>query len=428
MSKDGKKTKETVSITAYYKRSLKPELDAFVTLMQRDMELQRRLQPPNPLHVIPPQGQMPSLGPPHAMNGQGGQGGHGGHGGGKPAAKQGGGGGGGGGEGGGQKGAGGGKSHGAIQVLNGKNGKGNDRKKYHSRPRSRGSSHSSCYSDSFSDSDRDSCTTPYSSESSRGRRRSTSKGQSRHRKERAYHEGPGHYGITTGVPLHKLRRHSVHQIMDDFAPGAPLPMQVPRVMARPVDIEQIKAEAYEMGRTHEMIDSRDRIERITELALARSPSSAPAPPALPPVPMAPAPAFLQRRPTVRLVHAGDVGHRFEDEAADRLDRFHFDDSTQYDPRYSDAAIEAVAQRQAQAQAQQAYEDRIRREEDIIEWEEEQIARERDRERWRRQSDYLRRHDSAPNTHLFDGNPNPFSPRPGVRRRATAAGATFYDDI
>ncbi len=87
-AKDGKPPLETVSITAYYKRFLKPEFDAIVTLMARDAEIQRRLQPPNPHHIFPPQHQMHQQMPPqqgfHPPQGGGFGGGRGGPGNGPP--------------------------------------------------------------------------------------------------------------------------------------------------------------------------------------------------------------------------------------------------------------------------------------------------------------------------------------------------------
>ena len=288
--------------------------------------------------------------------------------------------------------------------------------------------------------------TPNSSHSSHVRRPSE-KNRQGPKREKKYIEGPGHYGISGGIPPHKARRHSQHRMSDDFIPGAALPPQVPRAMPPlpqmpPVNIEQIKAESYALGRADERLETREHVERVTELAFSRNaqpPLLQPQPLALPAVPMppiqappAPGPTFLERRPSVRLVHAGDVAHRLEDEALDRLDRLHFDDGrperryaeprfaepryeSRYEPRYADSLAEAQARRQAQ-------EDRLMIDEELAaDLEEDQILLERER----RPYEYLRRHDSAPSGRPFDANPNPFDSR-NYRRRATVS-PTYYDD-
>ncbi len=199
--------------------------------------------------------------------------------------------------------------------------------------------------------------------------------------------------MTTGSPLVSLRTRIVsmplHRISDDFIPGGMLPPQGPRANpplphVTPVNLDQIKADAYALGRADERLDTRDHVERVTELALSRNaPPQVPAPLRQPPLPPAPAPpglAFLQRRPSVRLVQAGDVAHRLEEETLDRLERFHLDDGryerryddARYEPRYSDSAADAISRRQA-------LEERMRREDELAEWEEEQILQERGEE-------------------------------------------------
>ncbi|KAH8889300.1 hypothetical protein GQ53DRAFT_223213 [Thozetella sp. PMI_491] len=407
-SRDGKPLKETVSITAYYKRCLKPEFNAVATLMQRDAELQRRLLPPNPQHVFPPQ-QM--HGPPHPHPPQHPPGP-------KPGAGQ---------AAGPFKGPAGprlgpGPGPGlAPMAQENKGGKAQNKSFPSHRRKSAGSSRSSDLSDSCSDTDGVS-TIPTSSESSRDPRRSTSKGRAGTKKEdKIRAEGPIHYGISSRHPPYKSRRHLQHRLSDEFLVGGALPSQGPRALPQltPVAIEQIRADAYALGRADERLDTREHVERVTELALTRNPP--PVVPAVPAVPPPPAPAFLQRRPTVRLVHASDVAHRLEDEELDRLERFRFDDGRydrrfsepRYEPRYVDAVAEAVANRQA-------YEERLRREDELIDWEEEQMERERGR-----RPPELRRYDSLPNSQLFEPNVNPFG-RPGPRRRATMS-STYYDD-
>ncbi|RKU40943.1 hypothetical protein DL546_004010 [Coniochaeta pulveracea] len=53
--KRGKTVRETVSLTAYYKRCPKAEVDSVALLLQRDALLARQLQPPNPHQTYAPQ-------------------------------------------------------------------------------------------------------------------------------------------------------------------------------------------------------------------------------------------------------------------------------------------------------------------------------------------------------------------------------------
>lgn len=414
-AKDGKKKiQERVSITAYYKRSPRPDVDAIALVMQRDAEIARRLQPPHPQQVHPPQ-QPQQMQQPQQFRPPGqsfhdqqqmpmGQ---------NPAGvkgvpqKQGGGGGGG----------------VPIQIVKGKQ----PDKKGASRSKSPSPIRSYSQSDSSTDDDDDdmSIRTPTSSNSSSLR----SSNRYRHPLKRGdrYIEEPGHYGVPTRIESYRNRglAHDEHRISDEYlvsgspaprAGGGPrfAPMALPPLQpVPPVDIERITAEYYEAGRQDERAETHERLAeqlsrpRVIQRQPQRLLSDRPAHPSE--VVMIeeerPRPRPLQRHPSIRIVRPGNVD-LLEQESIERMERLRFEEERRYEEAIQQEEYEDWVERQRARDIEDRIRDEIAREDELRE----EIARERDRE-YRSQS-YVRRVDVDPS--------NPFSPRPGVQRRVSVS--------
>ncbi|OIW33379.1 hypothetical protein CONLIGDRAFT_666683 [Coniochaeta ligniaria NRRL 30616] len=448
-----KRVQETVSITAYYKRCPKPEVDAIAMVLQREAENARQLEPPHPHHTFAPQqmqhnqlgmqNQHPQLQGNMAMGMGAGMGmgmpmgmGMGPQQGNKLMGNP--------------------NMKGPMNPNNMKNGNnpqvrvlgnkpnGNNmpRKKSPGRqPRSPTSSRESMYSDSDSNSDSDSIETPNSSRSSQShshnnnnKRRLSSPTKQHQRRGSRFIEEPTHFGIPprTMTP-HKQRRHDEHRITDEMFPVrrslpplAPLPPAPARLS---VDLEDIKANAYAAGRADERVDLRERAEvlrplpRVVQQHPRRSlPADAvllddESGPFLPPSPplggrLPLRPRVLQHRPSVRLVRPGDVA--LDEDVIDTLERFRLEDEGvrgryRDEGRYADDYYDDVILRSERRRVEEA---RMR---------DEEFAIDRERERAERARAYLRRADSEGDVlYERDGvDPlNPFAPRPGLARRAT----------
>ncbi|KAK1769363.1 hypothetical protein QBC33DRAFT_352967 [Phialemonium atrogriseum] len=466
-SKDGKKKgKERVSITAYYKRSPRPEVDAIAIVMQREAEMARRLQPPHPQQILPPQQvfhpqqypqqypqQHPQQHPQHPPHNQqpmprgppppppgprgpppfGPKGMPPKPGGGGPAP---------------------------VQIVK-------DKKfdKKHPAPHSPSSSRTSGFSDTDDSSDEDdiSIQTPASSNTSSGPSYNP-KGSRGPKKGSRYIEEPSHYGVRARLEPHKTRGQGEHRISDELLPGVPPSPLIPRYAPLPslpslppVDLEQLKADFYEAGRADATAEAHERV--VEQLArpriiqrqrqLSDRPLHASDVVVLEEDPLLPAPRprqrLLQRRPSVRLVRPGNID-LLEQEAIGRLENIRFDDERRYeDPRYpadfDDEYGGRVERRRVRDVGARLREDRIReelareREDELREAElrdeeirEDILAREREREREMEMDreygipDYPRRRQPAPEASFRDGiDPaNPFAPRRALPRRVTVA--------
>lgn len=446
-----KKVQETVSITAYYKRCPKPDVDAIAMVLQREAENARQLEPPHPHHTFAPhqmqhnqmamQGHHPQANGNMAMamgmgmpmgTGMGPQQGNKPMGAGNPNMKT-------------------GNNYPnnmkngnnpQIKVLANKpNGNNVPRKKSpapHQRrqPRSPTSSRDSMYSESGSDSESNSVLTPNSSHSSythshNNKRRLSS--PTKQRRGSRFIEEPTHFGIPPRtVDPHKQRRHEEHRITDEMFPVrrslpplAPAPPAPPRLS---VDLDEIEANAYAAGRADERGALRDRAEVLRPLPrLVQHPRRSltadavlledepglllpPSPPLGGRLPLRP--RVLQHRPSVRLVRPGDVA--LDEEVLDTLERFRLEDDGirgryRDEGRSADDYYDDVILRSERRRIEEA---RLR---------DEEIAIDRERERVERARAYLRRADSEGDVlYERDGvDPlNPFAPRPGITRRAT----------
>lgn len=412
-----KKVKETVSITAYYKRCPKPDVDAVAMLYQRDAQNARQLEPPHPQHTFGPQqnqilpyngnmamglmgtgmgmGMAPPQGNRPAIMAH-------------PNMKM------------------GNKVNGnrpQVQVIpNRQNGNNAPRRKpsphQPRHPRSPASSRESMYSDTdtSSDSDSNSVLTPDSSHSSHShpKPRRLSSSPTQHRRGSRYVEEPAHFGIPprTMTP-HKQRRHDEHRIADEFLPARHHPAPPPPPPSPPtlsLDLEQLQANAYAAGRADE------RVERAAAGVAGLRPLPRVVQQQYLPRRSAPAEGFLfeddededaaaafclplrprgwPRRSGVRLVRPGDVG--IEDEVVEGLERVRFEDDVS--GRYRDEL--------AGRYAGEYYEDVVPRGE---------------RRRVEEARGGLRRADGEGDV-LYEREAvdplNPFSPRPRVMRRAT----------
>jgi hypothetical protein len=463
-----KKVQETVSITAYYKRCPRPEVDAIALLLQQEAQNARQLAPPYPQHtfaaqqmqqnahanmamamgaqmgVQQQQGNKPMVAanPPNMKNGymisnnkQMGN---------KPQ----------------------------VQVLpNKSNGNNQARRRasphpHHRHPRSPTSSHESLYSDSDTYSESDSIITPNSSHSSHSHRK-------RRRNSSRYIEESAHFGVPprTLTP-HRQRRHEEHRIADELFPPLrraapplapstvqqqqqqqqqqvpPAPPPPPPSLAHPprlsVDLDEIQANAYAAGRVDERVDLRERAAAAAAAEAATLRPAAPrvvhhhypqttrrsgetflldeelvAGPLLPPSPpmggggrVPLRPRVLQHRPSVRLVRPGDVA--LDEDVIDSLERFRLEEEgmrgryrDEREERYVDEFYDDVILRSERRRLEEA---RLRDEEIAFE-----------RERMSRPRAFLRRADTE--GELFYerevADPlNPFAPRPGITRRAT----------
>lgn len=426
-----KKVQETVSITAYYKRCPKPEVDAIAMLLQREAENSRQLEPPHPhqtfaaqqmqhnqmgmhpqgvpmgggmgvpmgMGIGPQQGNKPppgmkmgNMNPNNMKNGN------------KPQ----------------------------VQVLPNKPTGGNNaaRKKSPgpSHPRSPTSSRESMYSDSDSNSDSDSVITPNSSRSSHSYNKRRLSSPTKTRRGSRFIEEPAHFGIPPrAVTPHKQRRHEEHRITDEMFPvRRTLPAIAPAVPAPPrlsVDLEEIRNDAYLAGRVAE----RERVEaeqfrpplpRVVQHPRRSLPADAVlledvdhGVPLLPPSPPV-RPRVLHHRSGVRLVRPGDVA--LDDDVVDTLERFRLEDEGirgryRNEGRYEDDYYDDMILRSERRRIEEA---RLR---------DEEIAIDRERDRVERARAYLRRADSEGDV-LFERDGvdplNPFAPRPGMARRAT----------
>lgn len=440
-----KRVQETVSITAYYKRCPKPDVDAIAMVLQREAQNARQLEPPHPQHTFAaqqmqlnhhpqPNGNMAmgmgmGMGMPMGM-GMGQQQGNKGMIMGNPNIKM-------------------GnmnpnnKMNGnkpQVQVVSNKqNGNNMARRKssphpHHRQPRSPTSSRESMYSDTDTNSDSDSIITPNSSHSSHSHHKRRLSSPTKHRRGSRYIEEPTHFGIPprTMTP-HKQRRHEEHRIADEIFPVrrtlpplAPPPPNPPRLS---VDLEEIQANAYAAGRADERVELRERAEvlrplprvvhhpgpRRSDVMLLEEEAAVPLPPSPPMggrVPLRP--RVLQRRPSVRLVRPGDVA--LDEDVIDSLERFRLEDEAvrgryrdEREGRYVDDYYDDVILRSERRRVDEA---RLR---------DEEVAIERERDRVERARGFLRRADSEGEVfYEREGvDPlNPFAPRPGIARRAT----------
>ena len=292
---------------------------------------------------------------------------------------------------------------GAAQVVMPNKGAGNQREQRQParRQRSRSSSRGSAYSHSDSGSETGTDRTPDSSISSR---RSMDKGRGGKRRDKRYIEAPGHYGIQGFIPPHQARRHDEHRISDELVNRLPAAPQVPRFpQLPPVDVQQLKADAYAAGVADGRIEEREREDVRMEIAMAQARR-----------PQVPSPR-LGRQRSIRLVRPGDVQLRLEDEAMERMQRFRLDD----DRRLSDDTLDEANLRAERLRVLE-HEERLRREDELV-WEElqeqdlrdrelrerEEIMRENERER--RALEYIRRRETGSDTSYLSSNP--FSPQP-----------------
>ena len=373
-SKDRKKViPEETSLTAYYKRSLRPEVDALAILYQREAHQRRMLQPPNPQVVIPPQNfHHPESQPRHDGPGVRQV---------RPLGNQ------------GQAGPDGpGFGSGNVaKVVNG-GGRKPDKKyddhrppKHHEPPMSPGSSESSIFSSGFSDmdDDRSISTSPTSSLSSRESFERTRPKGSR------YIERPRHFGIQTNYLPHQSRRFVEHRISDDgFPPQAPVPPPMPKPL---IDIEQIRSSAYERGRADERNDRRELAETVAH-ASAEAVAKARLPPRIIQPPAS----------GVRTIRARDIDPLLEENALNRLrleDEYNVPDSR----RIWD------------------HEEHRAGRDDVWRLDGERALQEQEREVKRRARDplYVRRRESD----VPFAETNPFTPRPGLNRRMSTSGYT-----
>ncbi|KAM7222446.1 hypothetical protein V8F06_002224 [Rhypophila decipiens] len=391
-SKEKKKPKhqERISLTAYYKRSPKPEMDALAIYHQREAHFRRFLQPQPPPPMAPP----PEAGHHHQHH-------HGAEGG--QARIGGGGGGGGGGNGGGgggwngNKGHGGGKNGGPVaQVVHPNDRKGGGRRDSRSPPGSScsGSSNSdkTLFSETFSIDDDMSTITSSSGGSFHGPRRQGSFHRQHPRKDRQYRlEGPADYGLRQSNGPHRGQGREVHRISDEFhAPMMPPPL--PRLVQPVVDIERIKSSAYEAG----LADARADVEVIADRIAMATVSAVQQPPLRPP------PSRLQRRPSIRLVAAGNVSR--EEATLEELERMDLRDQALEEARYT---LAAGSNRR-----------RNGRREDV--WEEDHRAPRR--RPLDEAMDYIRRTDADAHIPFME---NPFAPE---ERRRTSPGDPYYTDF
>ncbi|KAK3313524.1 hypothetical protein B0H66DRAFT_536787 [Apodospora peruviana] len=373
--KEKEKEKERVSLTAYYKRSPKPEVDALAIYHLREASLRARLAPPPNPHMM--------AGPPehhhvvHAPEGVHGKGA---------------------GDGGGRNGGGNGNKYhtggrGAVAAVVHPHGdRKHDRRGSPRSPRSPTSSDSSFFSDTFSNEGDDmSIATPNSEDSffSRGRRASFDRPHPR--KQGRYLEDPAHFGVRHHND-HRGRR-EIHRISDEFLPRRSSLQRLTMAPPPPVDIEQIKSSAYAAGRADEREDVKMIAEKIAVASVSAIKPCLPTPP----------PRILQRRPSIRLVHAGDLSR--ESETAERLERLDLRDQALEDARYR---LGDTPQRRLVGR-----EGHLRRDEI---WEEERAPRRRLDEAL----EYMRRTEAGADMPFMD---NPFTPlpTPGIGRRASVAG-------
>ncbi|KAB5570562.1 hypothetical protein GE09DRAFT_1055383 [Coniochaeta sp. 2T2.1] len=474
-----RRVQETVSITAYYKRVPKPDVDAIAMLLQRDAENQRQLEPPRPQHTFAPQqmqhnqlgmqqpnGNMPMMGMGMGMGSMGPPQGNKPLGMGNPNMKM------------------SGAMHPNIKAMNGNKPQvqvlpnkpnGNNYNKAlpgrkspgpHNRQlRSPTSSRESMYSDSDSYSEADSIITPNSSRSSHSHNKlrrlsnptaSANNNNNNNNKQRRnshssrYIEEPTHFGIPSRtVTPHKQRRYDEHRITDEIFPTTVVRRSLPLPLAPPapppprlgVDLEEIQANAYAAGRADERVELRERAEMIRPLprvvqhhARRSMPADVmlleedeidhhllPLPPSPPPlggggrIPLRP--RVLQHRPSVRLVRPGEVA--LDEDVVDSLERF----------RIEDEGIRGRYRHEEPRYVDDFYDDVILRSErrrlEEARMRDEEIAIERERDRVERARGYLRRADSEADV-IYDGERegvdpmNPFVPRPGMMRRATVA--------
>ncbi|KAB5558162.1 hypothetical protein GE09DRAFT_102493 [Coniochaeta sp. 2T2.1] len=475
-----RRVQETVSITAYYKRVPKPDVDAIAMLLQRDAENQRQLEPPRPQHTFAPQqmqhnqlgmqqpnGNMPMMGMGMGMGGMGRPQGNKPLGMGNPNMKM----------------------SGAMppnikamndnkpqaQVLPNKpNGNNNNKAlpgrkspgPHNRQPRSPTSSRESMYSDSDSYSESDSIITPNSSRSSHSHNKlrrltnptANTNNNNRSNKQRhnshssRYIEEPTHFGIPPRtVTPHKQRRYDEHRITDEMFPTTAVRRSLPPPLAPPapppprlsVDhLEEIQANAYAAGRADERVELRERAEMIRPLprVVQQHPRRSmpadvmlleedevdhhmlPLPPSPPPlggggrIPLRP--RVLQHRPSVRLVRPGEVA--LDEDVIDSLERFRIEDEVMRGGRYRHEEPRYV---------DDYYDDVILRSErrrlEEARVRDEEIAIERERDRVERARGYLRRGDSEADVIYVREREgvdlmNPFAPRPGMVRRATVA--------
>jgi hypothetical protein len=477
-----KKVKETVSITAYYKRCPKPDVDVMAMLWQREAENALRLQPPHPQHTLAAQqmqqhqqamqnqqlqqananmqigmglGIGMQMHPQHPQQGNkmvpnpNNKPGNNNI---KPADNK------------------GGNNNnnikpGGIQILPNKPAQ-QLRKSPGPmptrQPRSPTSSQESYYSDdSESDLDSASVLTPNSSHSShshpfpKNRRLSGSmpptkqQQQQQHQRRDSrgtrYIESPAHFGIPprTATP-HKQRRHEEHRISDEvllphllrrsttLPPPAPAPPAPLRALGS--EIDEIEANAYAAGRADAMADTRERAEAVLRprvvQALPRRSLPAemvyeddvlPLPPSPPVGRVAFGPRAVQRRPSVRLVRAGEVA--LDEDVVESLERFRIEEDgvrRRHDGEgrgYGDGYYDDAILRNEIRRARDIEEARFREEE--ARFRDEEMAIERERERVERARGYLRRRESDDVVYERDRyDPlNRFAPRPGVVRRA-----------
>ncbi|KAJ9142531.1 hypothetical protein NKR19_g7212 [Coniochaeta hoffmannii] len=448
-----KKVQETVSITAYYKRCPKPDVDAVAMVVQREAQNARLLEPPHPQHTFAPQQMQQNHHHHQQPNGNMAPGMGMGMGpqqgnkpmmmGGNPNIKM------------GNMAPNHNKMNGnkpPVQVVSNKQ-NGNNARRQKSPHRSPTSSRESMYSDSDSNSESDSIVTPNSSRSSHShhKRRLSSPTKLRRGSSSRYIEEPAHFGIPprTMTP-HKQRRHDEHRITDEMFPAAttlrrslpPLaapPLPPPNPPRLSVDLDEIQANAYAAGRADERVELRERAEALRPLPrvvqhpaarqafLLEDEAALPLPPSPPPmggraVPLRP--RVLQPRHSVRLVRPGDVA--LDEDVIDSLERFRLEDEglrggryrDEREARYVDDYYDDVILRSERRRIDEA---RLR--------DEEMIAIERERDRAERARGFLRRADSEGEVfYEREGvDPlNPFAPRPGMARRATVgfAGREF----
>lgn len=300
-----KPVRETVSLTAYYKRCPKADVDPVALLLQRDAENARQLQPPHPQHTFAAQqmhhdqlamqqqrhqlqhqqqqhqqqhhpnmnmgmpmnnGMGPQSNVNKAMNFNQQNKQMQGNNMNRPAA---------------------------VKVLNNqkpnlqRNKSPGPQRPHNKNLQSPTSSQTpTLYSDDDSEDDGDSILTPNSSHSSNSLTRPSIHQQQRRGSRGSkyietrgskYHESPHQFGIPPKtITPHKARRHDEHRISDEFLNlanpnptrhvGIPLPPNPPRrelgpaTPPYPLDLDEIEAKAYLAGRADERADGRERID------------------------------------------------------------------------------------------------------------------------------------------------------------------------
>ncbi|KAK3375345.1 hypothetical protein B0H63DRAFT_276856 [Podospora didyma] len=312
-------------------------------------------------------------------------------------------------------------------------GKKNERGPSPKSPRARHrspSSESTIGSDVFDDLENDSASIQSTNSSYSSRRGRYPLGHGK--RGRRPSESPGHYGVHhKDVPFRRAR-HETHRITDDIPP------HVPNAPFDFVEIEGIKEAAYHAGRVDERAEIRDMSDRIAvanAAVAARKPLPPLAPAALPPLDRAPRPRIIQASSGVRRVYPDEVILQRDSEELVRnirnrgIRRDVIDDDDDDDYEFINT-IEAPQYRLASRERNSwEYEDRpplmhasappTRR--DGLRWEQTEFPwQERDFDGRRAHEAYLRRREEV-DIERGLRTIHPFRPRPGLslRRLRTA---------